>query len=215
MNSIVTWAVDVGSIKAGHFGWCRLNLAGEPQTGTDIRELVDRIADDFAKRIPVALGFECPLFVPVTEDPERLTRARCGEGNRPWSAGGGAGSLATGLAEYTWIFEQIRKKTKGKARPTFDWATFENGSANLFIWEAFVSAEAKGPTHAKDAEIAARSFWNAFRRNQVTSAVKAENAFSLVGAALLRAGLSTDLAFLSTPCVVIKSEPGQQPQRGK
>jgi hypothetical protein len=37
----------------------------------------------------VALGFECPLFVPVPEQALRLGAARPGEKNRSWSAGRG------------------------------------------------------------------------------------------------------------------------------
>jgi hypothetical protein len=41
---------------------------------------VDAIAADLNAGHHVALGFECPLFVPVSEDPNGLTSARPGEG---------------------------------------------------------------------------------------------------------------------------------------
>jgi hypothetical protein len=64
----------------------------------------------FGAMFPVALGFECPLFVPLNLQPEALTTARSGEGSRPWSAGAGCGALATGLVQVAWILRKIRQE---------------------------------------------------------------------------------------------------------
>jgi hypothetical protein len=66
-------------------------------TGRDISVFAEGIAKDLSAGYAVALGFECPLFVPVAKAPEHLTKGRAGEGNRPWSAGAGVAVLASGL----------------------------------------------------------------------------------------------------------------------
>src|SRR4051794_11293405 len=97
MERLAVYCADVGSIKQGNFGSVREGVpAGEIERhrgGTEIVELVDALAQDLDAGVPVALGFECPLFVPVSEDPFRLGAARAGEGTRPWSAGAGTGAL--------------------------------------------------------------------------------------------------------------------------
>jgi hypothetical protein len=102
LESLVIYCADIGSVAQGRFGWAR-QLVGPARArlaqGTDIRQLAEAAATDLRRGTSVALGFECPLFVPVPDDPMRLTSARRGEGNRPWSAAAGAGSLAVGLTE--------------------------------------------------------------------------------------------------------------------
>jgi hypothetical protein len=204
LNSIAVWAVDVGSVRKNNLGWCRIR-GEERATGQDIRRLVQGIASDLTDALPVALGFECPLFVPVPEDPVLLTSARPGEGSRSWSANAGAGALATGLTECVWILEQIRRMSISSITPTLDWGRFLAGQANLFLWEAFVTSLAKSLSHHGDAEIAAMSFCGEFPQIAEASSVTAANPYSLIGAALLRAGLTADLSVLSIPCVVIRS----------
>ncbi|MGH7619689.1 MAG: hypothetical protein ACREPM_20945 [Gemmatimonadaceae bacterium] len=62
--------------------------------------------------IPIALGFECPLFLPVPSTAVSLGAARQGEGNRAWSAGAGAGSLATGLVQVAWIARELKARVQ-------------------------------------------------------------------------------------------------------
>lgn len=203
MNNIVVWAADVGSIKNRKFGWCRAESNMSFLSGTDIIAFAKGIADNLNTGKRVALGFECPLFIPVTENPILLTSPRLGEGSRPWSAGAGCGALATGLTECVWVFENIRRLSQHTIHPTFNLEQFEMGQANLFIWEAFVTADAKSSTDMGDAVIAARMFWD--RYPNITSDVTAQNPYSLVGAAMLRSGLTTDINVLFKACVVIKA----------
>jgi hypothetical protein len=86
MDDLVVFCADVGSVRSGRFGWA----CGSPPTD-DAREvnasspqhLADAVAEQLGAGRAVALGFECPLFVPVPEVAERLGAARAGEGNRP------------------------------------------------------------------------------------------------------------------------------------
>lgn len=203
--AVVVWVADIGSILNGRFGWCRATEAGPPMLGQDIYDFAQGVAQDLNEGNSVALGFECPLFVPVPSNPIGLTQARLGEGNRPWSAGAGAGSLATGLTECVWILERVRTLAEVDIVPTFEWERLTGRKANLFIWEAFVTGGAHGQRHQQDAQIAAATFWASYPKIVEANGVVAENPYSLAGAALLRAGLSEDQTVLHEPCVVLRS----------
>lgn len=204
MNDLVIWAVDVGSVKKNRFGWCRKE-GQNLELSHDIRKLVSGVVEDLEQGKRVALGFECPLFVPITGEPELLTSARVGEGNRAWSAGAGCGALATGLSETVWVLERIRQDMTKPIVPTLDWQRFRDFDANLFLWEAFVTGNAKGIHHMNDAEIAAEKFWLCLEDIPGATAVTAEAPFSLIGAALLRSQLTADLSVLFEPCVVLRA----------
>jgi hypothetical protein len=155
---------------------------------------------------PVALGFESPLFVPLAADPQDVTSARPGEGNRPWSAGAGTGALAIGLVESAWILRQIAAHFSAPPIPYFAWAQFQAAFSGLFLWEAFVSGAAKGLDHVADARVAVHAFKNALPNPDLANAVNVQgDVLSLIGAVLLRTGLCTDPAVLAQPCLVIRA----------
>jgi hypothetical protein len=207
MTKLIVWAADIGSIQKHNFGWCRKDL-DSVETGRDIDRLVDGICQDLSIGNRVALGFECPLFVPISTESQALTKARPGERSHPWSAGAGCGALATGLTEYTWIFLKIQIHCKVEIHPTFDFTELEEEKANLFIWEALVTGSGKGESHEADAKIAADTFWHMYPNIciEADTPAAAPNPFSLVGAGLLRAKLSSDIELLFKPCVVITGQ---------
>lgn len=211
---MVIHCADIGSVKNGNFGWARLQAddpTAECVTGHDIRAFANAIAADINAEGKVALGFECPLFVPISEDPEGLTSARPGEGDRPWSAGGGAGSLATGLTETVWILDQIGTRTQNRPAVFVEWPAFRDAQRGLFIWEAFVTKEAKADTHRGDAELAALSFRSALPDVSAHNAVLCKGTVrSLFGAALLQTGWVNDLAWLSKACIVLRAKPSEK-----
>jgi hypothetical protein len=57
-----------------------------------------------------------------------------------------------------------------------DWGTFAARSRGLLLWEAFVSAKAKGKTHTDDAKIAVAAFSDALPDPLGESSVTAERA---------------------------------------
>ncbi len=205
-KNIVVYAADIGSIEKNNFGWYRKEIcqenANKENDGTDIGKLVEYIKVDLKNGKKVAIGFECPLFIPITDKPEDLTKAREGENNRPWSAGAGCCSLATGLTECVWIFEKIRESN---IKPTFKWKDFLSNESYFFIWEAFVTKKSKGNTHPADAKRAVDVFLENLADLEKASSVSAHKPFSLVGAGLLRAGLTNDPKILCERCIVIKS----------
>lgn len=70
----------------------------------------------------VALGFECPAWIPVPQNAIDLGAKRNGEGRYPWSAGAGAGALATGLAQIAWILRNLNQSEQSKVSQEGRWA---------------------------------------------------------------------------------------------
>ncbi len=198
---------DIGSVANGRFGWA--GHSGEPDRegrfGTDIGEFAQFVADGLAVEEKVSLGFECPLWIPVANEPSRLTRARPGENNRAWSAAAGATSLTTGLAQVAWILDRIRRQTE-ETEAFLDWKGFQRSQTGLFIWEAFVTGRAKAGSHEADAMAAVNAFRSALSDPEPKGDVATKSRTrSLIGAALLWAGWSTDIRLLHEPCLVIQA----------
>ena len=172
---ITVFAVDVGSVKKGNFGWCKAVNNSENNSvysSSSIDELIKSIRFDLDSGMKVALGFECPLTINLSDKPEDLTSARKGEGDRAWCAGAGCGALAVGLVECVWILKRISENTSYRIIPTLDWNSFMNLEDNLFLWEAFVSSKAKGKSHEEDAIISVMSFFDAYPKIISASAVR-------------------------------------------
>ena len=229
MDKLTVVAADIGSIKQEKFGWW--SDCGEK--GKDICKLADFVARKLRAGRCVALGFECPLWVPVRDEPKELLRARCGEGDRAFAAMAGPMSLVTGLTQVPWLLRAIRAQTSGCHIPVFlQWSDFWKAPRGLFLWEAFVTnkksqdsdAPVKDATeaavtnktntdpdpHVRDAEKAVKAFHKAVDCNDPISKIKpkdGEPVFSLIGAALLWAGWSTDTKLLCTPCCGVGPNP--------
>ena len=210
MRSLAVYCADVGSVKRGRFGWAR----GQPQSddyllGTSIEKLVRAVADDLRSGALVALGFECPLFVPLREHPEELTNGRRGEGNRPWSAGAGCAALATGLTQVLWILRRLKQELADGLPSYLRWDQTPEDGPGLFLWEAFVSGGAKatgdGNLHPHDAKLAVEVFLRALPDVDHENAIHEADVQSLVGAALLRSGWTNDVGVLAESCLVIRA----------
>lgn len=203
MRPLTICCADVGSIQKNRFGWAALHVDAEESqaTGTTIEGLVAEVVASLKAGAPVALGFEAPLFIPLAAAPARMTAARPGEGNRPWSAGAGTAALVTGLAESAWILRGIAAHLDAPPATYLEWARFNAASSGLFLWEAFVSGAAKGRDHVADARAAVHAFRDALPNPDEVNAVHVrEDILSLIGAVLLRTGLSSD-----RPCLVIRA----------
>jgi hypothetical protein len=208
MMDLAIYCADIGSVKAGNFGWTRArgdHPAPVLDHRSDILQLVAHVAADLNAGCRVALGFECPLFVPFPDDPLALTSARPGEGNRAWSTSAGACALATGLTESVWILDRIRKAVTQPPPAYLDWAPFSSAPAGLFVWEAFVTDRAKVASHWGDAEAAVLCFKSLLPNPHLHNALRATRVRSLIGAALLQTGWVSDSSMLDSPCLVIKA----------
>jgi uracil-DNA glycosylase len=204
------YCADIGSVPRGRFGWARMD-PDESQVethsgGTEMVEFVEPVGEDIAAGRPLALGFECPLFVPVPEEPLRLGMARPGENNRAWSGGAGAGALATGLVEVAWTLRELSQR-RPDTRFHLDWVEFAQAGEGVFLWEAFVTERAKTATYVDDAAVAVAAFRDALPDPTSANAVTAERPLSVLGAALLWSGPTEEIDVLRAPCLVIKGNP--------
>jgi hypothetical protein len=204
MKNLAVFCADVGSIKANNFGWAAELPTGEEVQGTDIEAFAKLISVSIENGHKVAIGFECPLFVPMRANPILVNSAREGEGNRSWSAGAGMGALATGLVEVLWVLNRITQLIGKPQKAEVSWNSFI-ASDSIFLWEAFVTSTSKGTGHAEDAAIAIECFKSALPDINAANGIEEESVLSLVGAAALRAAWSEDIELLSKPCVVIKA----------
>lgn len=202
-RSLKVYCADVGSIARGRFGWSARSR-GTEKSGTSIEQLALAVARDLDAGEPVALGFECPLFIPFVADPSRLGCARDGEGARAWSAKSGSGSLVTGLVQVAWLLNSIKHDAEQSHRAFLDWTAFATEYRGLFLWEAFVSGASKRGSHVDDAAAAVAAFVEALPDPRSSVHCNGD-VYSLVGAALLRTKWSADLALLSQPSLVIRA----------
>ena len=90
-------------------------------------------------------------------------------------------------------------------QPYLDWAEFAAAGRGLFLWEVFVTGRAKAATHLDDATVAVAAFRDGLPDPTVGNAVSAERPLSLLGAALLWSGWSSDGDLLRMPCLVVKA----------
>lgn len=202
MEGLSVYCADVGSVTKHNFGWYGDR---DGTSGGNITDLAAQIARDLLEQRPVALGFECPLFVPLVKDPQRLGCKRPGEA-LAWSAGAGTGALATGLVQVLWLLREIRERVGNQTCPAYlRWSEFVEAGEGLFLWEAFVSGKGKRDSHAADAQAAVEAFRAALPDPDRASCVVCNDVQSLVGAALVRTGWTTDLSVLATPSPVIRA----------
>ena len=200
------FCADIGSIVKGNFGWAD-NHGAKHQGKGSIEKFAAKVSESLASGQSTAVGFECPLFVPLRPEPKGLLKKREEEENRSWSGGAGPYALVAGLVEIVWILERVRKNLES----TPDFALMPNPCQILF-WEAFVSGSGKGDQnkaeaqkHAEDAYKAVKKFQELSAKNfQTEQKGKDRKYFSLIGAALLRAGWGEDLELLKKPCLFVK-----------
>ena len=215
-EGLAIYCADIGSIKKKNFGWAVVH-GDEQRSGKQIGGMVDDVVGSLAAGIKVALGFECPLWVPVPDDPSQLTDGRAVDGNKAWSAFSGASVLATGLTETAWILRELRRRLEGRGvwvpAAHLDWQEFAGSNTGVFLWEAFVTGAAKGTgedaekdQHVDDALTACREFTARLPDPATRSPCEPPHAVrSLIGAAVLWSGWSEDPGLLRAKCVVVKA----------
>lgn len=219
-SEVIVYVADAGSMSKGNFCWVSSRRPAE--ASSDVALLADGIAHDLIAGHQVALGFECPLFMPCELEPHMLGRARSGEcqpatGNRPFTAGARASSLVIGTQALAWALRQIAAGLAvSQVGPlvTTSWDAFRKSPGpSLLVWEGFVSGSEKAspPSHAQDAVLAMEAFRVAVSTPSVAGAdvtrITCDTAFSLAGAAILWTGLSKDSSLLHSPCVVVRPLP--------
>jgi hypothetical protein len=223
--------VDVGAVRKKNFAWAALDLPTRSpfaQGGMDPEGAALSVLDAFANSVPVALGFEAPMMVPVSpmeaKGWQTLGKARQGEvtngQSRPWSAGAGSGALATGLVQMAWVLERVAMASP-HVRCTTQPELWLAKVADLPLWEAFVSGSAKpAPSgmsqHAADAAAAADTFATRLEEsNLLLSDVTCEpsTAFNLAAAAAIYSSMSIATAEIRLLLKVYRTQPADNPIR--
>jgi hypothetical protein len=209
----VVACLDIGSPKKGNVGWAIL-YSDERATGGDLHGFINELAGHLAADRTVAVGFECPLYVPMRLDPAAMTDCRVGEQGLNWCGGPGASVLATGLVQVNWCLARLAERDPG-IRGTTRWAELSRGSADVYCWEAFITSKGgvvvelndvnQIPHHEQDALCGAVAFARAIADHGAPrSDLGDEAALSLVGLHLLQTGMTTDVTLLSETCTVLK-----------
>jgi len=212
----VIYAVDVGAPGSG-LAWARVapHSGQIPSGSTDYNLLLELLAHDLRSELPVALGFEAPLFLPVASAINDLTRARRNEPSS-WSFGPGAYVTTVAIPLIALTLRHVRSEIDPPPRVSFDaerWLAPDAPGSNLLLWEAFVwgVAHAREPNAAglradvQDAATAVRAFlqWEAAEPRQPSS-VTAQDPISIVGAASLWSGLDNDVRLLHQETLVLR-----------
>lgn len=215
-------AVDIGSVgPPSKFAWAAFEPPSRQAviSGSDPQSAVSAVVAGLAWGGQAAFLLESPLSVPVPSGQADgwllLGKARAGEGNRPWSAGAGAGVLATGLAQGAWMLGQLAAAVPGLSATTQP-DRWQPGVVPLLLAEAFVSSSGKPAPRsagqdAADADAAGLAFVDLLN----TSAPLASSIccsphapFNLYAAMALWAGLSIDPSELNQDVLVIAARPG-------
>lgn len=187
--------IDIGSPKLGNLGWCFFDIKKNQELiGDNLDDLFTNLIEA-SKTSGIILGLEAPLFVPLRPDLMEATRARKGEGRRPWSAGAGAQVLTMNLPIMTYIFKRIYA-----LKPDISYFLNEHGfsaqSGQVMIFEALVSGADKGKSHINDAQIMVSSCLSFSQLKRLPQSIlEDENQteyLNLSAAALLRCGIWSD-----------------------
>lgn len=204
--SLSVAVLDVGGAK--NTGWHRTGPDGDSQ-GNTINGLCHQAVRDLDAGLPLALGFESPLWIPYATDSAVLGKARPGEAgvgtgrSRAWSASAGAAVATYGLQQVVYVLHHIATEVATRPWVTLDPEQLRTGAADLLLWEAFVSGRAKTGTHAGDAEAAAVEFIKRWQEGPIESDIQLGAAVSLAGFAANATGLAADFHLLTTPAVVV------------
>ena len=215
----IVYVCNVGPTltRPPRFGWARCVAGSERQISgcADIELLVETLRRDVLQGRSIAIGFESPLFIPVPEKAEHLSRGRDGEGNRSFSAPAGGYVTTLGVHQSAWILRELWKVARSSHTYTADWNEWPpQGRPILFCWEAFVSgdahsaedAKADNASHARDAATAVTAFLNHERSLGNANAVSCNPRLSLLHAVALWTGWSRTLSGLHDPVLVIKPD---------
>lgn len=211
------FAFDVGSTQKSNFGWVRIDSDAQSDiVGSDnIEMLADWIERDLKNNYSVALGIEAPLFIPEPDSAQDLSKGRQNEGNRSFAAPSGGYVATLGLHQTAWLLRKLHQPCHKLCTFSLDWQVWSRISLSItsqpvfLCWEAFVSNTAHSDSndkylHINDAATAATAFLE--HENSWSSAVTTDHPLSLIGAAALWSGWSTDLAILHKQTLVIKPE---------
>ena len=211
MNRVI-YAIDVGSTLSNRkrevaFAWAQI-YAHKPHdvvADKDINKLADAIRADLQSGLSISLGFEAPLFIPIPSNAGNLSRARCGEKDRPWSAQAGLAVATLAVHQVAWLLKDLSdlKRMCLLSTEPEDWPPKDNRQI-LYCWEAFVSGAAHSEEHLRDAATAAKYFLVHENTLLSANAVSANDSLSLFHSAAIWAGWLDDVRSLTKQLLVLR-----------
>lgn len=172
-----------------------------------VSQLIDHLNCDLSQGLSVALGFSVPLFIPLAMTREDLFMGRPGDDRALGGAGACLGGIVGAHAAafiLSWIAEP-HASTHTFTCSARCWS--RSTRPVLLAWEAFVTGPARGENFndgCMDAATAAACFAAVQDAPERQNAVEPRTCLSLVGAAALRTGWTTDVSTLAEPCVVMR-----------
>ena len=193
-------AIDVGAPR--NIGWYCSTFEKEP--GDHSCGTIDDLPVLLEKKDYLAIGFEAPLFIPVT-DFKNFTKKREFDGNRPWSAGAGAYVTTVNLPLLVLCIKTIAKAHDGIEFTSSYHYWKEKRRECILFWEAFISGESQ--IEAQNPHIqAAQSACELFRKNSYQPlALPKEQWINLP--AMLTLGMQLNIKFIDPEVgLVVKSE---------
>ncbi len=211
-------AVDAGSVGApSAFAWAGFDAPARQVllSGNDPQTAVSALVGGLAWGGRAVLLWETPLPVPVPPAQEgwRMPgKAPDGEGGRPWPTG--AGVLAAGLDQGTWMLRQLAAAVPGLSATTQP-DPWQNGVARLLLAGAFVFASGKSvplsaSQDAADVAAAGQALVELLAAPEPLAAKlrsSPQGSFNLLTAMALWAGLSIDPCELNEDVLVIAARP--------
>ena len=129
-----------------NLGWARRHK-NERRVGAGSTTLAEEMASDAKNGLSISIGFESPLFLPLSQESDDLLKSRINEGNRAWSAGAAPAATVSGIVAMTWIFRKFAELLTTAPIAYIDWNSFVQTGAEhrLFVWEALVSERQQDP----------------------------------------------------------------------
>ena len=211
VNGMIAYCLDVGSVRRGAFGWARAHREAGTMCvkgGPKPDDLTDLMAGDIREGRPVTLGIVSPLFLPVPRQAKGLSAGRDREGNRSCFAPTGGYVATLGLHELAYVLARLKAGIPD-LRATIDWRAWRTSMrSSMLVWEAFVTGKGHSSSgdHVQDAASAATLFLERLETDLQSDVTVEEprDVLSLAGAALLWAGLATDLANLRRAALVVQ-----------
>ena len=176
------FAADIGVIRNTSrtgFAWWADPDPPPVEFGRSLDLLARRVASAVASGRDVAVGFECPLFLPIPPETtdfstrygyapiherwiERAVPGEAAVASRAWYKNAGGAALAKGLVVLRRFLEQLL--VGGVAVDQIGTCAGHARPGRIWIWEAFISSVrhrdglGTGSGHSLDARLAVRSF---------------------------------------------------------
>jgi hypothetical protein len=201
---------DIGSIPRERFAWARRLPAQASEAEhdpTSIEAMASAIVACLRADMPVAVGFEAPLFLPVPATPDTLGKARPTDTGAPsWSSQTGACVMATGIVQAAWVLRRVFEQAP-EAPVSLTWERFAGEGSGLLIWEAFVSSTAKGESHEDDARIGVEAFCQALPEPGDSETAAIPRPLSLAAMVCIWAGWSLPPEELRNGGVLVRARP--------